>query len=267
MKRRIFACALSGLFLMGTALLLYINANHSSSVLLNKVLSSHNVPHTPNALTDFVAEARWLSYYQVPPGAKSSGIIARNVTVWNSGNRLTRNVVHPTESREQREFFDGERVYRSEFQNGKLAGPPGQIEEWEYKGINFSFKTFGLIPLLAQLQQDATVQAVHLAGAGEDHDTLVIRTALGTWTLYLNREHLISRAEITRNQRVLKIEYLDYRRVGGVQVPFVQRLSANGALVYELFFTRIDLSPSFPEGCFDREALSKASVGPKGVGG
>ncbi|MGH9427923.1 MAG: hypothetical protein ACRD2L_16685, partial [Terriglobia bacterium] len=113
--------------------------------------------------------------------------------------------------------------------------------------------TFGVIPLLRQLK-DSTIEAAYLGRAEGGQEKLAVRMPAGIWTLQVDQQHLIRRVEMVHKDHPLTIEYDDYRTVAGVQLPFIQRVFAHEKLVYELAFTKYDLSPSLPSSYFSLDA-------------
>jgi hypothetical protein len=224
----------------------------ASPVPVGEVLSAHNVLQNPEAFSSFDAEAVRLT--SRPPGIdrELQSFFERQVTVVMSGNAYKRHTADPLRLREQYDLFDGSRSYYSVIENGKLAAQANPVTDSESRGVEFSVKTFGLVPILSQLLDPAT-EAVYLGRTAYGQDKFDVKTATDRWTLYTDAEHLISRIEV----RGRTIEYASYRLVDGVRLPFTQRLSSGDQLVQELNFTRITLNPKIPSNYFSREALSK----------
>jgi hypothetical protein len=217
------------------------------------VLRAHNVPQNPEALSAFDAEAVRLTSRPAGIDRELPSFFERHAEVVMAGNAYKRHMADPLRQREQFDLFDGGTPYHAE--RGRLAEHPNQVTDSESGGVEFSVKTFSLVPILKQLSDRAT-EVVYLGRAPGSQDKFDIKTATDRWTLYADSEHLICRIEV----RGEAIEYADYRPVDGVQLPFIQRLSIGGQLLQELLFTKIVLNPKLPSGYFSRDALAKEIV-------
>jgi hypothetical protein len=219
---------------------------------IGEVLSAHNIAQNPDALLGFDAEAVRLT--SRPPGIdrELQSFFERRVTVVMAGNAYKRHTADPLRLREQYDLFDGSVPYHAVIENGILAAQSNPVTNSDFRDVEFSIKTFGLVPTLQQLSDTAT-EAVYVGRTAYGQDKFDVRTATDRWTLYTDAQHLISRIEA----RDKIIEYASYRLVDGVRLPFIVRLSGGGRLVQELNFTRITLNPKLPSGYFSREALSK----------
>ena len=223
----------------------------ASAVSIGDVLQAHNVPKKSHTLSEWAADAVRVRYYPVDSGRGLPGFFERNVSVSVSGGAFRRDKTDPLGLRKEIDMFDGRGAYHTTIEEGAQVegaemGDSGRL------AVESAVRAFGLIPTLKQLS-DPAVNVVYIGQATGMLDRFDIRTADRPWTVYADRTHLIRRLDF----EAATIEFADYRSVDGVQLPFFERLSANGRLVYELVFTRIDLKPSFPRTCFDREALAK----------
>lgn len=268
MKKLIGALLLGGLFSTGLFALSSEKPDQSapavsireagqsaSPVSIDAVLRAHNVPQNPNALSAFVAEGERLTSRPAGIDREMPSFFERQVSVAIAGNTYKRHTADPLGQREQVDLFDGSLPYHAVSESGRLAEATNQMTDSQARGVEFSVKTFSLVPVLKQLADPAT-QVVYLGRTVGSQDKFDVKTATDRWTLYADTEHLICRLEV--RDRV--IEYASYRSVDGVRLPFIQRLSIGGQLVQEIVFTRIDLNPKLPYDYFSHEALAKEIV-------
>lgn len=224
----------------------------ASPVSIGEVLSAHNVSQNPDVFSSFDAEAVRLTSRPPEIDRQLQSFFERRVTVVMAGDAYKRHTADPLRLREQYDLFDGSVPYHAVIENGKLVAQANPVADSESRGVEFSIKTFGLVPILKQLSDPAT-EAVYLGRTAYGQDKFDVKTSTDRWTLYTDAERLISRIEV----RGRTIEYASYRLVDGVRLPFIQRLSSGGQLVQELNFTRITLDPKLSSSYFSREALSK----------
>jgi hypothetical protein len=217
-----------------------------------EILRAHNVSQDGGALSAFTCEAVKLTSYYAGPGSESPSFFERRVSVSISGNAFRRHQTDPLGLRDRFDLFDGQALYHSELEMGRQVKETGPVVDTQLASVGFSIKTFGLVPILGQLS-DPTVEAIYLGEASGGEDRIEMKTAYGSWVIFSDESHIIRRLEAGNKT----IEYADYREVQGVRLPFIQRLYVAGQLFYELIFTGINLSPSFPPDYFSRDALPK----------
>jgi hypothetical protein len=224
----------------------------ASSISIDDVLRAHNVPRTPDSLAIFSAEAVRLTTRPHGIDRELPSFFERRVSIVLAGNAYKRHTADPLKLREQYDMFDGSVPYHAVTERGRLIEEANQMAGSQSGDVEFSVKTFGLVPILKQLS-DPTMEAVYLGRAVGSQDKFDIRTATDRWTLYADTEHLIRRVEISDKT----IEYASYRSVDGVQLPFIQRVSIGSQPFQELVFTQITLHPKLPSGFFSVEAFAK----------
>jgi hypothetical protein len=264
MKKLICTLILGGLFSTGLLALSSEKPGHpvpavstgeanqpASPVSIGEVLRAHNVAQHPDSLSAFSAEAVRLT--SRPPGIDRElpSFFERQVSVVLASNTYKRHTADPLKLREQYDLFDGSVPYHAVVEKGRLIEEANQMADSQSRGVEFSVKTFGLVPILKQLS-DPVTEAVYLGRTVGSQDKFDIRTATDRWTLYADTEHLIRRVEV----RDKAIEYASYRSVDGVRLPFIQRLSIGGQPFQELVFTRINLHPKLRPGYFSRETFA-----------
>lgn len=252
MKRLTCALALSGL--ISTGALAPTAGKQPQSIqplLISAVLKAHSVPQRPDVLSAFTAEAVKLTSYDGGVEGEPPKFFERKVSVSAQGRAFKRHKADPLGLRERIDLFDGRLAYHAEFESGREAPEVSHVGDLPSGAVEFSVGTFGLLPVLRRLSDPAT-EAVYVGHrAGRQHEFKVVVNN-DNWSVYSDERHMIRRLKIGNRT----IEYADYRTVEGMLLPFIQRFSVGDRLVYELVFTRIELTPSFPAGYFTHDALS-----------
>lgn len=253
MKNLIYASALGVLIFAG--LLMPIPGKSyqpNPAVSLGEVLSAHNVPPDPAALSAFAAQAVKYTFYDNGDHGKSPGFFERKVSVSFDGEAFTYRKSHPLGIRDQLYMFDGRAAYSALVEKGEAVEAASQSADSQIEAARFSARTFGLVWMLKHISS-ASAEAVYLGETAQKQEMFEVEIADDRWTLYTDRQRLIRKLEKGNKT----IEYADYRSVEGVWLPFVQRLYLGGRLVYELVFTEITLDPAFSPDGFTREALMR----------
>jgi len=250
MKNCTYALFLIGLLCLGLAASSVEKIDDpAAGELIGELLRAHNVSENGGALSASSNEAMKIISFNA--GGEMPRRFKRKVSVFMDGKAFKRHTADPKGLRERFDLFDGRSVYRKAvYEHGKLAEEVNQTGEVRFEGVDFSVETFGLVPVLRLLSDPAT-RVVYLGRTGLMEDKFEVRPPTGRWVLYADQSHLISRIEVGDKT----IAYSDYRNVGGVRLPFIQKLSINGLLAYELAFTRIELNQTFPPDYYSREEL------------
>jgi len=249
MKTLIYTLVLGGLISGAMFAPISGNSKRTTPVIsITDVLRAHNDARKYAALGTWLAEGVKLT--SLPGGLESdiASFFERKVRVVSDGRSFKRYKADPMGLREQVDLFDGQSASHTVKENGQQVEETG-IEGSELASVEFSIKTFGLVPILRELA-DPSTQVTHLEQTPRKQDKFMVRGTMGDWTVYCDRQHTICRVEIGDKA----IEYADYRIVDGVRLPFFQRVFLNGRPVYEIIFTRIALGPNLPAGYFKREA-------------
>jgi hypothetical protein len=259
MIKRISAFAISGLLVTGFAIALYRNAKSAARAPIDSIVRAHNVSPAPGIPAVFVATARRVTYRHTNSENGAPPSFERRETVAYNGSAFIHDQSDPQGVLEQIDLLEKGKVYRTEIAEGRRTKTAAQLGGLDYESARFRTMAFGLIPVLEQLREP-TVEAgvAHPTEAGPE--VLKVKTSTDTWTVYVDQGRRIQKIERGRNRHTLAIEYLDYRLVGGAQLPFTERVFVDGRLTQELFFTRIDLAPSFSEDQFSVEWLAKAGA-------
>lgn len=227
----------------------------ASAASIGDVLRAHNAAQTADALSAFSAEGVRLTLRPAGVDRELPSFFERQVSFDQVGNSFRLHTADPLKLREQFNLSDGGVLYQAVAEGGGIIQQADRMTDSQSGGVEFSVKTFGLVPILKQLLDPAT-EATYSGRTAGGQDKFDIRTATDRWTLYADVEHLIRRVEM----RDRAIEYASYRPVDGVRLPFIQRLSVGGQPFQELIFTRIKLNPELPPGHFSREAFSKETA-------
>ena len=246
----------SGLLITGIAITFSKKSNHTDHSVIDEVVRAHNLALTQDASAAFVAEATKVLRFHTDSKSAAPGTMECQVTVAYNGSLFIHRLVDPQGSFEQIDLLENGAGYRTAIEAGSRTKTAAPLGSADYESLKFRVMSFGLIPILKQLQEP-TVEVLHHEGTEADQERLTVKIASNIWTVYVDQEHLIRKIERVRERRNLTIEYLDYHTVGGAQLPFTERISVDGRLTYELFFTRIERNPSFPDDYFSREALAK----------
>jgi hypothetical protein len=254
MKKQICVLALGVLLFAGLVTTSSGKVSKTTPIIsTGDLLHAHNVPQRSESLSASTAEAVRLTSVYSDFSSGLPNFFERKLSVSISGKSFRRHMANPLGLREQIEVSDGGDAYQTVIEMGKLVEEASQMGDSQLKAVEFSIRTFGLIPFLNQLS-DTSAECVYLGRTARREDKIEVKTNGGQFILYADQEHVIRKVEV--DNRI--IEYADYRPVEGVLLPFIERVFVKGKLMYELVFTRIELNPVFPAGYFSRAALSKA---------
>ncbi|HEY7545045.1 MAG TPA: hypothetical protein VID27_09195 [Blastocatellia bacterium] len=178
--------------------------------------------------------------------------IERRMTLSVDGERFRRSSDDSTGAVARAEMFDGLQLraaLRLKRDDGSTASRSIPVDGDRLRALRFNVDTFGLLPLL-RICADSVAIAEGRAGS---LDKFRIRTARGDWIVYTDQAGLIRRLE--RGDKVF--QFADYRQVGELRLPFIERLSIGDRLIYELIFSAIEINPDFPPDHFDTEPFSR----------
>lgn len=113
--------------------------------------------------------------------------------------------------------------------------------------VTSQITTFGMLPLLKYVSDPATL--VFYVGSTPNGDQFEVKAPNGSWYFYSNSKHLIDRLQF--GQYI--VTYDDYRQVGGLNLPFNEKVSKGDSILYEIQFDEIDLNPVFASGIFENK--------------
>ena len=258
MKTLTVALILSGLLLMGIAASrsgtgFSGEADQAASSFISKLLEAHNFPQDSDALAATVTEARKANHYPPDLRSKMPEPFDQKMRVCFYGAEFRREKCFSRGPTQQIDLFDRRGAHRLEILEGKSTASVRQLEDWEFQDVKFNVLTFGILPLIKELQSPS-VDADYLGSTG-GHEKIAVKIESAVWTIYGDEQHLIRKVELVHRGHFVVIEYDDYRLVGGVKLPFIQRLYSDGRPRYELAFTGFSFKAAFPPGHFTRAAL------------
>jgi hypothetical protein len=182
-----------------------------------------------------------------------AGYIEREVVFAVDQDRLRRDAQDPAGLRKTLDLFDLGAGYRGrviEMSDGVYTTTDAEGGQNRVDTLRFSSEIFGLLPLLREFAGSTLTYSVGRTDKMLDEFHVV--TPSGQWTVYSDPRHLIS--AVARGH--LAIKYAGYRQVGGLRLPFIQRVYLGERLVYELYFTAIDPAPEFDRAYFDSSGLN-----------
>jgi len=230
MKR--FVCALIAVALIISGMGIASSgrtARLKSSPLFEEVLQAHGGRWAIGSIRGFRAEAVRLTSTRPPE------YIERRLIVSASGSQFKRHMIDPLGLIDRFEIFDGQIGHYRIVERGAAEDQPRLMDSDRLRAVKFSINTYGLVPIL-QTCSDPAVEAVFLGRASRSLDKFVIKTEAGERFIYADRSHRIVRVDI--GDKIL--QFADYRSVNGLQLPYLQRVSLGGQLIYQLTFSTIE---------------------------
>jgi hypothetical protein len=253
MKRLIRAMAITGFIAFGCWAAFSRSAPRAiSAPLFQEVLGAHGGREAIASITaSRVRGARLTS--TLPPG-----FFERRLLVEVADGKFRRQTADPLGLRTQTELFDGQTGFYLVSGAGEQEGVTPQTLRMSgdrLRAVKFSVETYGLLPLL-QRCADPTAEVISQETTPARLSKFRVRTSAGEWNVYADESRLIRKIEI--GDKTLR--FADYRSAGGLQLPFIERLSVGQQLVYEMVLSTIELNPTFPAGYFKPEALAREAV-------
>ena len=207
---------------------------------LDEALLAHGGREAIGAITAFRAQAVRLTSTQ------PTTFHERRLSVVVAGAKFRRQIESPFGSRLRVEWFDGQRGFEMISVASDEKHPPAlAMSEQRLQEVKSSLALFGLLPIL-QRCNEPNAEIIAQDSVSVRLNKFRIKTSAGEWAIYIDQSHLIRQVEIGP----WLLQFADYRSVGELKLPFVQRLSFGQRLVFELVFSSIDLNPAFPAGYF-----------------
>lgn len=173
----------------------------------------------------------------------------RQVYIAVQGARFKRKTSDPIGLRSRYEALDDsgnfQSMISSKDRNGVTTDRPLHADSDRLHAVQASIGVCSFPAFLQKLSQNAA--GVHsLEESPQMLDKLKIITPGGEYLIFADQSHLIRRVEFGD----LAFQFADYRSTGGLILPYVQRVSLNNRLVYEMYFSEIIVSPDFPPDYF-----------------
>lgn len=134
-------------------------------------------------------------------------------------------------------LFDGKTIVRTTSQSGTQLEVK-ELDGTEAASIRFQIATAGLVPILKLLSDPGT--KVIYAGPTKKGDRFNVTTNNGSWSFYVNANHLIDRVEVGE----INITYDDYRAVDGLTLPYYQKVAKGETVLYDIRFDTFELKPA-----------------------
>jgi hypothetical protein len=217
---------------------------------LDEALRAHGGREAIGAITAFRAQAVRLTSTQ------PTTFFERRLTVAVAGAKFRRQIESPFGSRLRVEWFDGQGGFQFISVDSAERQPPAMaMNERRLQAVKSSLAFFGLLPIL-QRCNEPNAEIIAQDSVSERLNRFRIKTSAGEWAITTDQSHLIRQVEIGP----WLLQFADYRSVGEIKLPFIQRLSVGQRLVTELVFSAIDINPAFPTGYFTAETSAREAV-------
>jgi hypothetical protein len=252
MKKLIYAAVAASLLCLGWIAFSGSASSRVAVPLFQDVLRAHGGREAIASTVAFHAQAVRLTSTQLP------AFFERRLRVSVDSAKFKRHTTDPLGLRDRGELFDGNAGFyaaSSSDEQGRAAPQVLPMDSGRVRAARFSVETFGLLPLLRRCADPAT-EAIFEGRTPGSLDKFRVKTPAGDWSVYADQSHLIRKVEIGDKT----IQFADYRSIGGLQLPFIQRLSVGDRLVYELVFSVIDPNPTFPADYFNPETLARETA-------
>ena len=216
----------------------------ASSTSFEEVLAAHGGRQAIAAVASLRVEAARLSIISLTDFFERQMVISRN------GAQFKRRTADPLGLRTEIEWLDPRGGFHAAVitraANGDAVSAPALEDDSRRHDVQLMADTCCLLLILQRSAESSVrVTAVERAAQGLDKFSLV--TAAGPLIIFADQSHLVRRVEM--GEKVF--QYGDYRAVGRLRLPFIQRLSIGSRLFYEWFIGKIDLHPTFPPDFFN----------------
>jgi hypothetical protein len=212
-----------------------------------EVLDAHGGRAAIAEVKAFTAEAVKL----VP--TSSTEAFERKVVVSTDGSRALRHTSDPLGLRTHIESLDGGSLRASVIERGADGEPfvvAEPADETRQRAVKYMIESTGLVPFLQKLARPRAVVVAQSQASG-GLERFSVQTEGGVMVVEADAAHLIRQIEIGGRA----FHFADYRPVGALRLPFIERLTFGDRLVFEWFFSRIDLNPKFASDYFEPVAL------------
>jgi hypothetical protein len=256
MRRLIHASIITSLVFLGlgVAFLSGSAAPSTPSSSFDEVLQAHGGRAALASVVAFRAEALRLTP-TIPPA-----FFERRLLISVDGPRFKRDTVDPRGLRHQIELIDGDVGFYavSDRSDGKRAevSPVQPMDADQRRGARWAVSISGLLHIL-QTCADRAAEISFQERTPAGLDKFRVKTPAGDWLISADQAHLIRQVEM--GDKIL--QFAGYRSVNGLQLPFIERVSFGNRLMYELFFSTLELNPGLPNDAFNPEAIAREIAG------
>lgn len=182
------------------------------------------------------------------------GHFERRVITAIDGARLRRETVDPHCIRSRVETINDQGKYYGRIVSREYGGRVSTelpAESERVRTVTWLVETTGLLSLLREFARSST-RAYWVGRTVDDLDEFQVVTPKGECTVYSDRARFI-RSIKTGN---VVLQFSHYQSIGGLELPYVERVLLHGRLVREIYFSSIDLSPTFEADYFKGSSVS-----------
>lgn len=174
----------------------------------------------------------------------------RQMELSTNGEKFVRCTTDPLGVRTQLEIFDGLETFEAAATS--TEGGAGLINERlrsdaaRLATVRASNQISGLLPILRTLIEPGTVVAEAAAGSNGLRK-FTAATRRGNYVIYADRANLIRRVDLGSSTML----FADVRDVPPLRLPFVEKILLSRRVVFEHYFSSIELNPAHPPEYFD----------------
>jgi hypothetical protein len=243
MKNTFPYLAIFGLFLVAIGIGSVVRSVRQSQSTTVQQANSINIPLATVVQTHSGQSTRdWTRFnlkgalrYQLNVSTDSQRQFERQLTL--SGDGSVYRYERVTLNTSQSYLFDGKTIVRTTSESGTQLEVK-ELDGVEAASIRFQIATAGLVPILKLLSDPGT--KVIYAGRTSKGDRFEVTTNSGSWSFYVNANHLIDRLEVGE----INITYGDYRAVDGLTLPYYQKVAKGETSLYDIKFDTFELNPA-----------------------
>ena len=181
----------------------------------------------------------------------------RRVITAIDGSRLRRETVDPHCLRSQIEIVNDQGKYYGRAvsqEHGSRTSTELPAESERARTITWLVETTGLLSFLREFARSST-RAYWVGRTVDDLDEFQVVTPKGECIIYSDRARFIR--SIKTGDVVLQFSL--YQSVGGLELPYVERVLFRGRLVREIYFSSIELNPTFEADYFKGSTMPAES--------
>ncbi len=217
----------------------------ASPAAIEDLLQAHGGRDAISAINSYRVEMTKI-VNTVPPK-----FFAQKVRLSVEGNKIRRETTDPRGERTRVEMIDENGRFHSVAMVRSEASAPRSTtmsEDAQRESVvRANVAASSLIPFLKSFS-DSAASAYYLGREPGDMDKYVVAAAGRQFIVFLDRNRLISRVEIGRN----RFEFADFRQVGSLRLPFLERISVGNREVFEFFFSEYNVNLTFEHHHFSR---------------
>ena len=200
-----------------------------------EVLQAHGGRDKIAAIQSYRAEAARMT--QTAPTV----FFERRLIVSVDGDLMKRETIDPQRDAVQTETLTSQGELSVALGSRRELGPSASItrstgDTGRARAVRFSVQTFGLLPILKECAgENAEISGPQTMANGRS--CFVVKVPEHTLVIYVDENQLITRVDIGGSVA----QFADYREVGGLRLPYVERISVAERTLFELFFSKIEI--------------------------